>query len=77
MKASSILLLFWSAGILLLANFAVFRIAMPWLFNLHDTGALLSGLLLGAGMLTADIFFSLHLGSLLRDAFKENEYEDD
>ncbi len=68
--------LVWCAAFLVLATFATFRIAIPWLVNLHSTAALLAALLAAGAMLTADFLIGNELVSLWRD-LKENDHEDD
>lgn len=64
----------WCAGFLALGTFAAFRIAIPWLFNMHDTGAILAGLLLGGAVLTADFLIGKEIVSLWGD---NEEIEDE
>ena len=48
------ILLCWIAGFALVGTFVVIRIAIPWLVNMQNTGALVLAFLLGGATITAD-----------------------
>lgn len=54
----------WGVGILALATFTVFRVVIPWLVNMQDTGAILGALLLAGLTLTADFLIGKEIVSL-------------
>lgn len=65
----------WVAGILALGTFVVFRIAIPWLVNMQDTGAILGALLLAGLTLTADFVIGKEIVSLWSEQEENTDEE--